>query len=246
MKLFYAFLACFLFQLSLNAQQPCTQPAQVLQADLPGSLMDEGFEQKVKKGPFQLAQNGRFSYLKISQFSDIFLVWDETLVSMMKEVESSDGLILDLRGAHGNSMDLAYKLVSCFVDEKQEGHYSYDHKENCNKGKVHTLRPHSKVKAFTKNVIVLTNQHTRQAAEITALVMRHLPNVSIVGKPTAGTLYHGPDGREHRSVSKVSMNDSGVPVDVEVHDAKLVFTKALEMLRGVFVPKSVAKESWLR
>ncbi|MEZ4685586.1 MAG: S41 family peptidase [Bacteroidia bacterium] len=226
------------------AQQNCPDPEEPARK-IPAELASEGFEMSMAKGPFLLAKSGRYAYLRVENFSNIFLLWDETLVEMMDNLSSTEGLILDLRSSGGDDMDLAYKLASCFIDDKQTGHPGFDF--NGEHKRSHTLRPHPKMKApFTAPVVVLTNRRTRNVAEIATLVLSQFDQVTLLGSPTAGSINPGPDGRQHSSATLVSFEDRGIPVDVMMHDEKAMFSEALGLLRGTFIPKAVDDEKLKR
>ena len=244
MKYHYPIILLFLLANVVIAQDNCAPKQGATKAFLPDALQSQGFEVVMSKGPFLLAQNGRYSYLRVQSFSSIYLVWDETLALAMKKLRRSEGLILDIRNSSGEDISLAYRLAGCFISDKKPGHYSYD--EMGKKSKTHVLRPHPKVEVYEAPVIVLTNRKTCQAAEITALVLNQFPQVTMVGTPTAGTLTQGPDGRQHRSVSRVSLGDRGVPVDVAVTSPNMVLPNAINIIRGGFIPKSVAKRTMLK
>lgn len=237
-----AILLVFLLNI-LFAQNQC-EPTQAFQNPLPEGFKTQGFEVQISKGPFLLAQNGRYSYLKIQSFTNQYMIWDEVLISIMKKVSSSEGLILDFRNSQGEDMALAYRLAGCFIDNKMPGHYSYDSPGAT--GKKHSLRPHPKVPTYSNPVVLLTNRRTCKAAEIATLVLSQLDQVTLMGTATAGSLEPGPDGRQHRSVTRVSMENRGIPVDIQLANQAVALPKALELLRGVFVPKSVVEERILR
>lgn len=240
----YLFLIILLgFSLAFS-QQECPELAAPVR-QVPVELEAEGFELTMARGPFLLATSGRYAYLQVQSFSNIFTPWDETLISMMEKISSAEGLILDLRNSSGEDMELAYKLAGCFVNERQPGHHSYDYKGRHVRN--HTVKPHNGLEtAFNAPVLVLTNRRTRNVAEIATLVLSQFSQVTLVGSPSAGSINPASDGSRHRTATRVSFEDRGIPVDIAVCEGQALFMETLDLLRGTFMPKSVAGMKNLR
>jgi hypothetical protein len=240
----YLFLIVLLSCSLTFAQQHCPEPTDA-KREVPAELKTEGFELSMAKGPFLLAMSGRYAYLRIASFSKEFTLWNETLVSMMKKASGAEGLVLDLRNSSGEDMELAYKLAGCFVSEKQTGHHSYDFEGR--HVRSHMIKPSAGLKAgFGAPVVILTNRYTRSVGEIATLVLSQFDHVTLLGSPTAGSINPGPDGRQHRTATRVSFEDRGIPVDIAVCEGKALFEKSLDLLRGTFRPKTVAVMKSLR
>lgn len=107
----------------------------------------------------------------------------------VKAFQGKEGVIIDLRFNGGGWDRNAYRLASRFVPKGTElGHYI----RTKNKGKVgYTPMDYKKVTAkgknqFTKSIVILTSDITASASEVFLLLMKDLPNVTIIGDDTEG------------------------------------------------------------
>lgn len=114
-------------------------------------------------------------------------VRDRELSEIMKEVENTKGLIIDLRGYPSES--IVYSLAEYLLPENTEfvqytagslltpGHFTV-------KG---TLSVGKKNEDYYKGkVIILVNEKTQSHAEFTAMALRTAPEATVIGSTTAG------------------------------------------------------------
>ena len=126
-------------------------------------------------------------YVRCESFSNG--IGDGNLSVMFDNLKGCNGLILDMRGNGGGSLDTAEKLASRFTNEKTLVGYVY-HKT----GKGHNdfselepqyIEPSSNLR-WQKHVVVLTNRGVFSAANDFVKYMKCFPLVKIVGDQTGG------------------------------------------------------------
>lgn len=159
-------------------------------------LTKNGFSDPVKKKlseetNFQFRVSDSFGYLRLDEMTEkiTFGGFKRAIDQAIKALQSKKGLIIDLRFNGGGWDHNAYKLASRFVPEgKTVGHFERVKIKGTNE---FTPMQYKTVKSggknqFTEPIVILTSDFTASAAEVFLLVMRELPNVSIVGDYTEG------------------------------------------------------------
>lgn len=137
------------------------------------------------------------------------------------------GIILDVRYNPGGSDDISLAYAGFFTDEplpvltkttRTETGYTAPH----------TAILEQQQPTFDQPVVVLTTPYTGSAAEIFAMSMRELPNVTVMGEPTSGGLsdimsIELPNGWElgfshqiYLAMDGAGFERVGVPPDVDV------------------------------
>lgn len=110
---------------------------------------------------------------------------DEVLMYLML----CQGLIIDVRGNGGGDLTNAEKLAARFCHEKTLVGYT-QHKTGPGHNDFSDLEPHylepSGNVRWHKPVVVLTNRHVYSAANEFVMLMKALPQVTIVGDHTGG------------------------------------------------------------
>ena len=131
--------------------------------------------------------SGYFGYVHISGFSGNPYGFD-TILDFFK---SMNGIIIDVRNNGGGLSEIRDNVASRFVEKKMiyrylkwrngPGHNDFTELE------PQYIEPSSKWK-FTKPVAVLTNRGCVSAGEMFVLIMKNLPNVTVIGDTTPGTV----------------------------------------------------------
>lgn len=126
-------------------------------------------------------------YIYVESFSNSFATGN--LALMLYTLKECKALILDIRNNGGGMITSAEELASSFINKKI--HYGYmQHKT----GKGHYdlsapeplyLEPSNGVR-WLRPVVVLTNRSVYSAANHFVMIMRGLPNATIVGDNTGG------------------------------------------------------------
>ena len=126
-------------------------------------------------------------YVRCESFSNG--IGDGNLSVMFDNLKGCNGLILDMRGNGGGSLDTAEKLASRFTNEKTLVGYVY-HKtgkgHNDFSDPVEVFVEPSKGVRWQKRVVVLTNRETFSAANDFVKSMKRFPNVTVMGDKTGG------------------------------------------------------------
>ncbi|MCB0641418.1 MAG: S41 family peptidase [Phaeodactylibacter sp.] len=242
-------------------------------------LQASGFDTLKQEGPllsaktalydhsvFEHTASEQFAYIKVSWF---FYDWQQVqkllrrkkdrqqflaaFDGLLQQYANKEGLILDLRNNIGGVSGYPERLVGRFVKAPFVGEYTCSRKNDGHEAFT-TLKP-TKVKPaktiiFNNPVIVLVNGETVSAAEEFVQMMRGLPRILIVGKPTQGALsdIYAKDLPNGWTLSlsnmrfydrnKACWEGKGIPVDWEVSNDKSnletgedpVLQKALQLL----------------
>ena len=243
------------------------------------TLKNLGFHDVKQKGPllnnnnpvydhtvFEYAANVDFGYVKVSWF---FYDWaklaplsirrdrkkfQKGFSEILNQFDDKKALILDLRNNIGGVSGHPEALAGFFTAEKYIGEYTCNRKkdnhESFTKPKPTYVKPVSD-KPFTKPVILLVNGQSVSACEEFVLMMRSLPNVTIIGMPTQGALSDiytaklpngwilGLSNMRFYSPEMVCYENIGIPVDIEagntINDLKTgndpLLLKAMDILK---------------
>jgi len=110
------------------------------------------------------------------------------------EFSDMDGLIIDLRFNMGGSGDLAVELTNRLVSEKQ---IAYSHQVRFGEqyddldDPVYEYAEPKGVAFLDKPIIVLTSRNTVSAGDLQAMLLKQLPNVTVIGETTFGIFSEG-------------------------------------------------------
>ncbi len=142
---------------------------------------------------FAYTSNGKVGYIR---FTRCFSSWanmrgfrtEHYLKKIMKEFESLEGVVVDVRFNIGGDDKFALNVAGHFTKSRILVHYKQTRIEAT---PVFTmlqpiyLKPRGS-KPFEGKVVVLTNDRTASAADVFALDMAQLPNVVLVGENSEG------------------------------------------------------------
>ncbi len=153
---------------------------------------------------------------------------ESALEQVMADIQFSKGLIIDVRGNNGGRDFLSMAIASRFVDSKRLvfTKQARDGNDKTELAEVY-IEPRGSLQ-YLKPVVVLTSNSTVSAAEVFTLMMRSLPQVTLIGESTQGALSDAlekslPNGFKftlsnefYYSTEGEWFEHSGIPVDVEV------------------------------
>jgi carboxyl-terminal processing protease len=169
-------------------------------------------------------ENGRVAHVVLSRFGDKTMVEWEKIVNSILQDKSIVGIILDMRNNPGGYLEAGIDLASEFVDGgiivSQQGRQSTQHYRATRQGRLQNYP-----------VVVLVNKGSASASEIVAGALRDRRNTVLIGEQTfgKGTVQDaqkiGNNGAGLNITiarwllpSGQSIQDSGLPVDIEVVD----------------------------
>lgn len=234
-------------------------------AMIDSTLLAAGFTPMKQAGPkhkgqslFDYAYNNQWGYLRINRSTATGWYTTGRLLSLdriLEEMADKESLIIDIRFNPGGTDNFSLKVAGRFTEDKYLGHYKQEKDGKAHRAftplKAVYVKPRGKTK-FLKPVVLLTNDVTVSAADVFALIMKELPQVTLLGENSHGSFSDRypyifpkrlPNGwkvflsnQRYLSASKVNYEGIGVPVDIEVqnlrqdiesmHDA--VLSKAFE------------------
>ncbi|SDD09435.1 S41 family peptidase [Williamwhitmania taraxaci] len=207
---------------------------------------------------FTYTTNGKIGYMRFTRC--FWTMWNMNsfvvnsyLNTIMSTFEGMESVIVDVRFNIGGEDRFSFNVAGRFTDKrilalvKQtriEGMPAFTYPEE------RYIKPKGR-KPFCGKVVVLTNDRTASAADVFALAMRQLPNVTIVGEPSEGIfsdMYSTrlPNGwhislsnQRYFSPHMISYEGVGVPVDIVAKNSVVdlesnsdpVLKKALEVLQ---------------
>ncbi len=114
-----------------------------------------------------------------------------SLNQILNELADTDALIIDISFNGGGSDLFSLEIAAHFADKKRIGFSKWpSHYEKYRQDRSVTpyVNPQGEPVNYDKPVFLVTNDVTASAAEIFAMCMRALPNVTTVGLPTEGAL----------------------------------------------------------
>ena len=227
------------------------------------TLVENGFKPLQELGPefrgrklFTYTDNGKIGYLRFTRsFTTRRFFNFVSLNGLLEKIFSSfthleDGLIIDTRFNIGGDDSFSKKIAGRFVTEKKLTYYKQTRKNGAfGELQAHYLPSKGRHK-FPQAVVLLTNDKTVSAADVFALMMSQLPQVSIVGERSNGSYSDllakklpndwtiTLSNQRYLSLDKLNYEGKGTPVDIEVknklEDLKqgkdTVLKKALEVL----------------
>jgi carboxyl-terminal processing protease len=132
-----------------------------------------------------------FGYIRFSNFLGNL---QSGIVAEIEKMKDTPGMIIDLRNNGGGSGDMSANLLSRFFKDKQTGM-----KTLTRSGKPISVffypltRMEEEIdgigdKAYTKPVVVLTNESSASAAEIFSSMMKESKRATLIGQRTCGCL----------------------------------------------------------
>lgn len=201
------------------------------------------------------SRNKNLGYLLITEFEGARpKKLDAALDKVLASMNGTKGMIIDIRLNPGGTDQCVYQIASRFADKKRIGH----HRKTKNKPgadgfaelKTRYLKPHEDGDTYLKPIILLTHDASFSGADVFAMVMTELPQVTIVGEPTNGIFSNMlekklPNGWKYTlsfqvyySADMICYEGKGIPVDIPMKNMRgdlekgedPLILKALELL----------------
>lgn len=107
--------------------------------------------------------------------------------AVMADLSSAEAIIIDVRFNQGGYDTIGYEIASFFNDEARVVSQKRA-RDGEDLTRLQDISIEGREDAFVGPVYVLTSRNTVSAAETFSLAMRELPNVTLVGTPTYGSL----------------------------------------------------------
>jgi carboxyl-terminal processing protease len=132
-----------------------------------------------------------FGYIRFSNFLG-FLEAD--ILAEIDKMKDAPGLILDLRNNGGGSAGMSSNLLNKFFKDEQKGVTLLTRTGKPIKiffvetMKMEPTLKGSKEKAYTKPLVVLTNESSASASEVFSVVMKESGRATLIGQRTCGCL----------------------------------------------------------
>ncbi len=182
-------------------------------------------------GPLEFADLNNIIYIYYGSFANP--ISKNNLDILIANLETSNGLIIDVRNNGGGSTENAKRLASRFTDERTLAGYNYvktgPGHNHFRKQEIY-IEPHEG-KRYTGNIAVLTNRRSYSATTYFTQYMNALPNVTFVGDTTGGgggmPAFHDlPNGwllrvSSSRFYSPQNVNiESGIPPHIQIDMSK--------------------------
>lgn len=142
-------------------------------------------------GPFRhgYIRGDSIAYIRFAAFTGSMN--DQHLDFMLNEYENTKGLVIDIRENGGGSIRDIFNLLSRFVDERTLVYYSRlknGPEHNDFGAKEPAFVSPSAQKRYTKKVVMLADRGSYSASSFTALAVRSIPNIILMGDTTGGGL----------------------------------------------------------
>ncbi|MFK7977575.1 MAG: S41 family peptidase [Halioglobus sp.] len=153
---------------------------------------------------------------------------EQALDRIMSDIQDAEGLIIDIRSNNGGRDFLSMAIASRFISSETLG-FSKQSREGSHSSELEEvyIAPRGSHQ-YLGPIALLTSNSTVSAAEVFALMMRSLPNVTLVGESTQGALSDAlqkvmPNGftfslsnQYYFDASGEWFEHTGIPVDIEV------------------------------
>ncbi|MFK7952169.1 MAG: S41 family peptidase, partial [Ekhidna sp.] len=163
------------------------------------TLYRNGFDSIKQIGPkfrdkklFTYTTNSKGGYLRFFRSFSTFLKMDgfslnSQLNKIFNEFSDVESLIIDIRFNMGGTDEFSQKIAGRFVEEKMTGFLKQTRKDG-EFGELNEkyIKPTGK-KPFKHPVVLITNDRTVSAADVFAMMMAELPNVTLLGEPSNGS-----------------------------------------------------------
>lgn len=150
---------------------------------------------------------------------------------IIEALKESEEIIIDVRVNEGGNDEFSYAIANRFTSKKTIGHYKQyrtgGYEDFSPLVAVH-MEPQGKL--FPKPVTVLTNDQTASAADVFAMIMKALPQTTLLGENSMGIYsdvygfklpngwYASLSNERYYSSTMKSYEGTGTPVDVLVRN----------------------------
>ena len=195
--------------------------------------------------------DGNVGYVKVSHFTSWrhFEAAKLVIQQVIKNIEDTDALIVDVRGNGGGFEEIVAYLISYFFEEDTPIHLSdYYCRHDGNRTSIYTEPNVPGKKLADLPLYILIDQRTGSAAESFAYMLKHMDRATIIGERSAGAgngaSQHQPSDRfllvvacqqTINAVTKTSFEKVGVipHINTNSEDAlDTAYKRALEHLRN--------------
>ena len=132
-----------------------------------------------------------FGYIRFSNFAGVL---EANLIREIERMQDTPGMIVDLRNNGGGSAGMSAKLLNLFFRDEQKGVRLLTRSGEPIKlffidvMKIEPTIKGSKERAYTKPVVVLTNESSASASEVFSVVMKESGRATLIGTRTCGCL----------------------------------------------------------
>ncbi len=216
----------------------------------------QGLEELAKGVIYHGMVSNNIAYIEIDTLGteEFKAVSDQAIEEMFAKYEDADGMIIDIRFNSGGNEENAAKIASRFIDESFMYGYTVNRNgpnhDDFDDPYEHTLEP-STGTHFTGPAVCLIGKKCMSSAEWFTLMMKHAPNVTLIGDTTRGASGFPRDFKLPNGVSygvprwiaytyeDEVIEDNGVAPDIEIpveqsfddtHD--YVLERAIAFLEG--------------
>ena len=153
---------------------------------------------------------------------------DETMDTLIRDLEGAKGFIVDARWNGGGEDSNALHIAGHFTDDQLLALTKRARKGDGLTPEQEVFIPWHAVEKFAGPVIYLCSRDTLSAAEIFSMAMMAIPNVTSLGEPTVGALsdthsVYLPNGwrarmsnEVYKAVDGVVYEGVGIPVDIHL------------------------------
>jgi hypothetical protein len=176
------------------------------------------------------------AYIYMTEMSNKSEDVHNAIAAFFEKYHVADGFVIDIRDNIGGYSIPVKELAERFTDKKRlyaisrlrspDNIYSYQEPE------YWTIEPRSGKNISNRPVALLINENTQSAAELFTLMMKTLPNVTLIGDTTSGVFSDThisklPNGWEYRmSIRKTtdsndnSLEDIGIVPDILIENTR--------------------------
>jgi C-terminal processing protease CtpA/Prc len=186
---------------------------------------------------------GNLGYLEFTNFMDPELGAD-TVAAAMNFINSTDALIIDLRGNGGGSPQMVALICSYLFGPEPVHLNDLYWREGNRTDEFWTRKEVAGKRYLNKDVYVLTSKRTFSGAEEFSYNLKNLKRATIVGETTGGGAHPGggfrisdhfgmfiPTGRAISPITKTNWEGTGVMPDVGVPSDQALATARLMALK---------------
>ena len=132
-----------------------------------------------------------FGYMRFSNFTGRM---ESDILNTVTSMKDTPGMIVDLRNNGGGSLGMANTLVTKFLSESHKGARILTRTGKpvtvafIPTMKMETELKGNKASAYTKPLVILTNENSASASEIFSSTLQELERATIIGQRTCGCL----------------------------------------------------------